>query len=492
MSNVINEQMPDQPKVASSKSQSAIPSIMNIKSLPVNQAQQIDTDVLEPLVFSQEFARWELLPKGFLHPNTKISIGFKQNAAVPRAFPFINSGVHSVIRRAVLKTSAGRVICETEDWNVLQAGMSLFISNSANKEREQYTTGRQINYEVLYNPDSFVTADRYGLSNNNDYSTTAQGELGIGLSVQNHLLLANESTFQIALHDLFPFLKAGNQLPLYMLPNERIQIEIFWEPDKLGNRAGQNASGVDLGKINAVWEIDQNKCKLIADYVFYDQSTMDRYASENSNMTFTYIDYRLSKQTLTRDGATDQPRNNVRNIGGQGRIVNKVMYAYENPNDNAALTKTLTGRYTAQGMSTDGTGVKPLSSNIFVNSEFVYPQNITNNSRQFHNLQETGGMVPFVSRQSYSGEGSGGLSAAAAGNFEGSDTAVNLTGNFFWQGFRLSGLNARVDSRGIDLHTDAQMDDLTASTKKGYIQRCWIEIVRYLTIQDGHLEVYYA
>ena len=140
-------------------------------------------------------------------------------------------------------------------------------------------------------------------------------------------------------------------------------------------------------------------------------------------------------------------------------------------------------------MAGNGVAQLPLTSNIFVNSEFVYPQSITNSARQFHNLKETGGMVPFVSRESYSGEGVGGLTGD---NFEMSDTSRNVGGEFFWQGFRLTGINSRVDSRGIDLHTDAQMDLLTGLTHEGYVQRCWLEVVKYLTIKDGHLEVFFA
>ncbi len=487
------DETPSPPKM--SKTQASIPSIMNIKSLPVNQAQMVDTDVLEPLVFSQEFARWELLPKGFLHPGSKISIGFTNNATLSRVFPFVNVGIHSLVRRAVLKTSAGRVICETEDWNVLEQCKSMFVSNSANKEREQYTTGRQVNYEVLYDALSRHKASHYGLSNNNEYATNDwnKNEELKGLSVQDHLIMSEGSTFQIALHDLFPFLKAGNQLPLFLLgQNERIQIELFWEPDLLGNRLSQSASGVSTGTLVEPMLIDQTKCKVIADYVFYDQATMDRYAETNDNMTFSYIDYRQSVQSLTRDGATDQPRNNVRNIGGQGRLINKVFFAYEDPNRRTTITDTLTGRYTAVGSSASGTSVKPMVSNLFVNSEFLYPQSINNCARQFHNLQEVGGMVPFVSRECYSGEGSGGLAPTGKDADVEGYVQDTLAGQFFWQGFKTSGLASRVDSRGIDLHTDIQLDDLNGKTKTAYVQRCWLEVVRYLTIVDGHLEVFYA
>ncbi len=214
--------------------------------------------------------------------------------------------------------------------------------------------------------------------------------------------------------------------------------------------------------------------------------------SSNDNMTFSYIDYRQSVQSLTRNDTIDQPRNNVRNIGGQGRLINKVFFAYEDPNRRTTITDTLTGRYTAVGSSASGTSVKPMVSNLFVNSEFLYPQSINNCARQFHNLQEVGGMVPFVSRECYSGEGSGGLAPTGKDADVEGYVQDTLAGQFFWQGFKTSGLASRVDSRGIDLHTDIQLDDLNGKTKTAYVQRCWLEVVRYLTIVDGHLEVFYA
>ena len=49
-------------------SKDARPPLLNIRSMPVNSALQFSTDVLDPVIFNQDFCRFELNPKGFLHP----------------------------------------------------------------------------------------------------------------------------------------------------------------------------------------------------------------------------------------------------------------------------------------------------------------------------------------------------------------------------------------------------------------------------------------
>ena len=82
---------------------------------------------------------------------------------------------------SVLRTTAGRVINDTDDWNHLQSLRSLFVNNSTNKEREQYLTGRSVDYDLYYNEGSDVTADSYGLGNGmerNDIPGVQSGFIG--------------------------------------------------------------------------------------------------------------------------------------------------------------------------------------------------------------------------------------------------------------------------------------------------------------------------
>ena len=96
-------------KQPSSKDRSAQPDLINLKAIPTSTAQEVETDVLRPVVFSSDnnFCRFELEPKGFLSPTSSISIGVKPNSDVKKATFPINIGVHSLVSRAVLKTSSG-------------------------------------------------------------------------------------------------------------------------------------------------------------------------------------------------------------------------------------------------------------------------------------------------------------------------------------------------------------------------------------------------
>ena len=487
--------------VDSSPPQGNQTSIMNIKSIPTNSAQRVESDILEPLTFSQSEAVWEFAPKGFLHPGSTLSLGFTNNATLNDAFPYPNIGVASLVRRAVLRTTAGRVICDTEDFNYLQGLKSMLIANETNKNRECYQSGRQMAFEVNYDSNSdTLSTEGYGLSNNTEYNFFGTAKLVKGLHTDPSLLHSAGSQYQIKLHQLFPYMKHGNQLPLFMLPDERIQVQIFWsdETDRLALNKVDSDAGLKTEKI----QLDKNNCKLISDHIFYDGKTMSDFAEKNKELTFSYFDYRLSKQSLTstsgsgaEDGTPDNfkaqfdTKNNVRNIGGNGMFINNIHFSYENPNKNSTY---LLGPYAAEPMGADGSSRFALESNVFINSEFLYPQTIKNPARQFHNLKEASGMIPFVSRECYSGQGSGGLTDHADGHFEGHDQSAQLAGNFFWNGFLTKGLGARVDNRGIDLHTNAVgMADLKTSPIRSYTQRAWLEIGRYITIKDGHLECYY-
>lgn len=487
--------------VDKNEDKSSQPSLMNIKSIPVSTAMQVESEVLEPLTFSQSECVFELAPKGFLHAGSCLSVGFSNTGNLNNAFPYTNIGVQSIVRRAVLRTTAGRVICDTEDWNYLQGCKSLFITNSHNKEREQFLSGRQTNFELLLDDSNFQKSSGYGLGNNLEYDYHGGTHNTKGKNVESHLKHSSNSEFQIKLHELFPYMKAGNQIPLFLIPNERIQVQIFWA-DTAG-RFALNKTDADAGRATENLNIDQTRTKLISDHIFYDGETMARFEESNKGgLTFEYIDYRLSKQSLlnhSASGAGDDSdadnfsakydtQNNIRNIGGNGMVVNKIFFSYEDPNKDA---KSLLGKFGAVGMSASGSSVSELTTNLFVNNEYLYPQAVKNPARQFHNLKETGGMIPFITRQGYSGEGSGGLTNTAAGYIEGHSPQAQFSGRFFWNGFLLSGLNKRIDNRGIDLHTSGILGDLKAQPIRSYTQRAWLEVRRYVVIKDGHLECYF-
>lgn len=472
-------------------SQDNRPALLNIKSMPVSTALQFTTDVLDPVVNNNTFTRFEFQPKGFLHPNTQlvVSLTASSDAAIAAAaFPFANVGLYSLIKRAVLKTADGTTICETDDLNELMGCKSQFVSNAANKEREQYKTGRQICYEQIFSDGKGQVAGGYGLSNHFDYdirSATSspsgakpKGQKRQGLSVEDHLLNSKESTFALSLHDLFPYLKSGNQLPLFMMP--RVQVELYWS-DVVGNGRLCSQTTVDAGTANTQFPV--KTVSIFADYLFYGGEFMAEYKQKNADLTFSYIDYRLSKNSL-EDTETGKVAQSIRNVGGNGMQVIKTFTQFA-PQHNADDVKKLVGKYAALGGAAIGAkgAREKLTTNMFFNNEFLFPQSVDNPAVHFHHLISAEGMPAYISREAYSGEGNC-IVALASHNYMGLQQRVNLQAKNFWQGHRLNN-GERIDSKGIDFHSKG---DLGVATE----QRVWLEILRYARLSPNGMQTFYA
>jgi hypothetical protein len=69
-----------------------------------------------------------------------------------------------------------------------------------------------------------------------------------------------------------------------------------------------------------------------------------------------------------------------------------------------------------------------------------------------------------------------------------------LQGHFFWQSFKMK--PARIDGRGIEVYMKYLEDDGTAGLSAGdddsYTHRVWLELVKYLTLNNGSVECGYA
>lgn len=472
-------------------SQDNRPALLNIKSMPVSTALQFTTDVLDPVVNNDTFTRFEFQPKGFLHPNTQlvVSLTKSSNAVIAAAaFPFANVGLYSLIKRAVLKTADGTTICETDDLNELMGCKSQFVSNAANKEREQYKTGRQIAYEQVFSDGKGQIAGGYGLSNHFDYdirgATDGPGNVkpvGFkrqGLSVEDHLLNEKESTFALSLHDLFPYLKSGNQLPLFMMP--RVQVELYWS-DIVGN--GRLCSQTETLAADIQTQFPVKSVSIFADYLFYGGEFMAEYKQKNADLTFSYIDYRLSKNSL-EDTKTGTVAQSIRNVGGNGMQVIKTFTQFA-PQHAAADIKLLVGKYAALGGAVIGAKGErqKLTTNLFFNNEFLFPQSVDNPAVHFHHLISAEGAPAYISREAYSGEGNC-IVKLGTHDYMGLEQRLNLQGKNFWQGHRLNN-GSRIDSKGIDFHSKG---DLAVATE----QRVWLEILRYARLSPTGMQTFYA
>jgi hypothetical protein len=293
--------------------------------------------------------------------------------------------------------------------------------------------------------------------------------------LHNFQTLGYNPTFQVNLSDLFPFLKTS-QLPLYMM-SEPVSLELFWTAKSGKNRFVTESTQV----YNFEAEIVQTKCQMVADYIYYPQEMMSQYAQQNANLQFAYVDYRLAKRTVNATSA----RNLILNIGGAGRICNKVIQSLsvdaEDGDSDILANFSSVGANASVGLEEVASVNGSLTYNLRYNDHFLFPVDVNNSARHFHNIVQSEGKVPFVVRQEYSGEG-----LVLDGLFEGYNQSDTLTNKFFYVANRLN-RNERVNSRGIEAYVDYQTLGAGSHTLRFYI-----ELVRMAELQNGRINIQFA
>ena len=470
------------PPAVMGKFDAEIPNFMRLGSVPVNYVQEIETDLLEPVIFNDGsgstvdgFVRFQLQQKGFLHSHSKIFMSLTPPADVSRAILPPSCGIGKVVKKAVLKVG-NKVLNEISAWDTLHSFHSTRITGENNKERELYTSGRYMNLDFNYENGASLGKDVEGVSLSVGRDPTV--EYGTS-SVQEMMPFAvmdggnaNESpSYSIDLSDLFPFLKV-HSLPLYMM-DEPVTIELTLHPP-VNNRAV-----LITGTGSQTFAVDRNELKFCADYVYYSPSTdiMSKYAEKNKVLDFSFVDYRAITTTVSN---TSIQSDTVRNIGMASRLVNKVITFFNRSDLGEGNLMMNTGALSTH-INADGT-VGAFDYNIRYNDKFEFSTNIDNTARLYSLLQQAESMV-FISRDCYSSQGQAFLSANTH-NFE-SKSQTQLAGRFFYSSIRLTG--GRVGQRGIEIHVKAS-DGLRDANVD--VLRNYCEYMRSARLEDGMISVF--
>lgn len=466
-----------------------VPNLLRVSPMDTTTATDVETSILDPVVKSDTFCRFVFLNKGILHSHSKITLGLTAPDVNSRFFA-PNVGIHSLISRCALKVGT-KTLQEIDGYNFLSAYKSMFISNEHQKEREQVQSGRCIAHEFRYDDSTSITGGTgndtqsffYGLSNGREYRnyTTASFTAATpDLEVHQWADIKNTPVFQIALSELFPMLKQ-TQLPLYMM-QEQVSVELHFDPVNVNRCQAKN------GVASTTYSVNQDELKLIADYIYYPQEMMTAYANANQTITLNHFDYRHSKVSVS--STTDDGQTRIRNLGGAGRIVTKVITGLSSDDatsDLSILNKTSSvspeQRYQFGQAPVAGKQNGSLTVNVKYNDRFLYPIDVTNPARQFHNTAQAEGMVPFVTREEFCAEGT----ALTSNEFMGYDQntgddadEVGVLGRFNWLAYRLN-RNERVNTRGLEYFY--KYDGL--GNGGNYTQRSWLELAKLTTISNG-------
>ena len=456
-----------------------LPNLMNIGEIPSDLAMDMDTEVLDPVVNNQNgMCRFVLTNKGFLHSFSKITLCVSNAGGC--TFP-ANVGVHSLIERCALRIGT-TIVAETDDFNSWMGYKSLFIDNDINYERETYTTSRIMAHDFVYKNDlngeqSNSNASFYGLKTYNEhFNVTTDGATGV-LHPIDVIKTSNAPVFSVALADLFPFLRF-NQLPLFMI-DQQVSIELHFSNTSLKKRCVANGQeGIGTGQ---AFNMDLTQTKFIADYIYYDNSMMDTWASQNRVLNWTYNDYRLNKRSFT-DAQLET--NLVFDVGGAGRICNKVITAIELQANNP--DQEIVSAYNSTAPDVAGGNNQLFTTNLTYNDNRLYPIDRSNMALHFHDLIQAEQNVPQVTRQEYNKQGTALTDTYTYLGYDQSSSLVGLNGKFFYVAYRLN-RNERINSRGLQLEVN-----YSDALPTNYIHRTWLELVKTATLENGKFRTEYA
>jgi hypothetical protein len=467
----------------------SVPDLLRVSPMDTTTATDVETSIMDPVVINDNTCRFVLLNKGILHSHSKMTFGLKAETESGSHSFAPNVGVAQLIQRCRLMVGA-KVLQEIDGYSYLTAYKSMFISNEHQKEREQVQSSRCISHEFRYSdindetaPETNTKAPKYGLSNGREYQKTGTfADPDANLRMQPWLDLREAPIFQIALSDMFPMLKQ-TQLPLFMM-EEQVSIEITWTTSVTDRAQTNNGGGNVLGVI------EPTSVQFIADYIYYPQEMMAAYKQANPVITINHFDYRHSKVSVSATSSSGTTQ--IRNLGGAGRIVTKVITGLQadDANEDSVLgqyhSMSPESQYTFGEVPAAGLQNGCLTVNLKYNDRFLYPIDVTNPARQFHNTAQAEGMVPFVTREEFCSEGVG----ITLDTFEGyaqfsgdAPTETGILGRFNWLAYRLN-RNERVNSRGIEYYwkyeglSDAGM----------YTQRTWLELAKVSTLRNGYWE----
>ncbi len=486
---------------------SEIPDLVRIGSISADTAINVQTDILDPVIFSEREARFVLDNKGILHSNSRITLstdGLANTDAEGRAFFPANIGVHSLIQRAALRVGT-KTVCEIEDYNHFAAYEATFLPPDAIKEREQVMSGRfmTIAPKLDARSEAFTSAsnsasitesltESKSIQIDNGKGTVPMGAnakvwqpiSGSGAQTPSRTVYdfqdeKNKPTYSVLLADLFPFLKT-NQLPLFMM-SEQVSIHLTFTTRQTDTSSERLCvtEGVTLAK-DAV--LVRGDCQLIADYIYYPQEMMEQYRQANAKMSFTYVDYQFVKRTVA---AAEFAGQLIQNLGGAGRIVNKIFVAAQ---QDAPKDASLLNNYIAEGPAVSGTTTGQVVTNLKYNDNFLYPIDVSNDARHYHNVFHSEGRVPYISRDLYRGEGQLATDLATTPgsvNFEDYNAKDDLRQKFFYTAYRLN-RGERINSRGVELY-DKRTTMAGSSTL-----RAWLQVMKVAQLEDGMLDLTFA
>jgi hypothetical protein len=179
---------------------------------------------------------------------------------------------------------------------------------------------------------------------------------------------------------------------------EDVQLELTFTTPK---KRVSIASGGDDTK---AFSINTKETRLIADYTMLDGEEMEAYRKSDVGYSYSFMEPRLTKTTLA---SSDDWENQIRNVGGAGRVVSKAVVSITSELITASgPIKSVLCDYRSIAPESSGKGVYgKLTANFKKNDKFLYPIDRSNSALHFHGLHDAEGGVAHIARAMYARQG---------------------------------------------------------------------------------------
>tara|TARA_A100000171_G_C2135481_1_gene149846 strand:- start:964 stop:2361 length:1398 start_codon:yes stop_codon:yes gene_type:complete len=457
-----------------SEPETEVPNLMKVGEIPVNMDVDNDTETLDPVVNNNNFCRFVLSNKGFLHSGSKIQLCVDTGSNVA-SLP-VGIGIYSLIQRCRLSIGT-HTVSETDDLSHLMGYRSMFIEQDKNKERETYLTSRIHALEIQLDNSSKEQSNTNGSDYRMDTIREPVMEVnGIDgdVKLQTELDLANAPEFSVSLEELFPILKSES-LPLYMI-DEQVSIELHF------SAADQQTRGIVGSGVTSVdYPLDTTKTKLIADYIYYPNDVMEAYKNRNQRIDFTYKEYRLNKRSFTQAQLQEQQ---VFDIGGAGRVCTKVITAIENLVSDP--DESLLSKYRSMSPSLSNGNNGRFITNLYVNDHRLYPIDRENIAVHYHDIEQAERFPPQVHRQEFAKQGSSLSSEVTYFGTSLASSTEGFAGNFFYPIYALN-RNERINSKGLQIQLQ-----YTKALTGSFTHRAYLELIKTATLEGGKFRTDFA
>tara|TARA_R110002073_G_scaffold24415_2_gene82506 strand:- start:1453 stop:2886 length:1434 start_codon:yes stop_codon:yes gene_type:complete len=369
-----------------------LPDALKTKPLPTISTMSVDTNILDPVICNNTFARFVLEKKGILDAGSVFTFSLTNNDADMdgRMFLPLKTGIHALIRSAVLRVGT-KIISNNEDYAYYQTIKRQFKTTEEKQFKDMVKYGTQEGLEPANSGNG-----KFQLSSVVYTDNALTGEPVNMVQIKNDR--TTTPTFQIKLSELFPMLRSV-QLPLFVF-NEPVSIELTFrtQADGGGDLGKLACAGTDPGGItyNTGCNLDTQSVKFLADYLTYDDNTMAKTAAQvmsAQGIQMPYEDLLLTIGNVPAQAAAAAVENNktTTEIAVAGRLVRQFVVHTSNNADNELM-----GRYASTSHQ------NPDTYNLRINDMLFYPNDITRESQKQHELSKCFGRDIEIHNAEYS------------------------------------------------------------------------------------------